>query len=66
MSAVAIVTAILFTAFNIQTKVHGVPLHFFTFVLSNLEQNTNVVDRNWTIVHFLPFSYLLDLLAKIS
>lgn len=63
--AVATLTAVLFTAFNIQTKVHGIPLRFFSIVLGNLEENTNVVDRLWTGVLFRSFHHLLDLLAKI-
>lgn len=62
--AVVTLTAVLFTVFDIQTKVHGVPLCFFSVVLSNLEEDTNVVDRIWTSVHVPSFRHLLDSLAK--
>lgn len=44
-TAVATLTAILFTSFDIQAKVHQVSLHFVSIVLSNVEESTDVVDR---------------------
>lgn len=53
MTAVTFMGAILFTTFNIQTKVHGVPLHFFSHILGNLKQNT----MSWTDFGLAFMSY---------